>query len=314
MRLLKTLFLRFGKKTGNKSLKKVEKETIYLLTYKSRIMKKTMYNLGISATILVLISSIFKILHLPLASILLVLGIAMLSFGFVPLFFITKYKEQDVPKNKLMHILGFIAAFALPLGVLFKIMHWPGAFVLTISGLIFLFIGFLPLFFLHNYKESKNRLTNFGLLMILLFYASLSFAYMNISVSRNMIDAYIKIGNETTDIRNFIEAKNKTTYYNIESNQQDSENEIKGKAYELKTRSDELVAYIEDLKWKFVKEIDSRPEATTNNFHNMDYEAISTNFMIYSKHGFRLQEKIDEYRKAVIMLHLEQMLKLNWKK
>lgn len=50
-------------------------------------------------------------------------------------------------------ILGFISAFATSSGVLFKLMHWPGASILLIFGVAVFNFGFLPTFFIQRYKS-----------------------------------------------------------------------------------------------------------------------------------------------------------------
>lgn len=51
---------------------------------------------------------------------------------------------------------GAFSAFAFVIGSFFKIMHWPGAAVLLVSGMVIFSLVFLPLVFLLKTKEAGN--------------------------------------------------------------------------------------------------------------------------------------------------------------
>lgn len=61
-------------------------------------------------------------------------------------------KKETIMKRT-MYILGFIAAFLTTTGILFKIMHWPGAHVLLVVGISILNFGFLPMYFYDRFKQ-----------------------------------------------------------------------------------------------------------------------------------------------------------------
>ncbi|HET8839336.1 MAG TPA: hypothetical protein VFM82_10130 [Flavobacteriaceae bacterium] len=79
---------------GVDGIQNLQIETIYLLTIKNQIiMKKTMFILGYIALFLSTMGILFKIQHWPGSSIMLILGIALLNFGFLPMFFYDRYKR-----------------------------------------------------------------------------------------------------------------------------------------------------------------------------------------------------------------------------
>lgn len=49
--------------------------------------------------------------------------------------------------NRAVNVLGFLAAFALSTGIMFKVMHWPFAGIIIFTGFLLLNFGFLPTFF-----------------------------------------------------------------------------------------------------------------------------------------------------------------------
>ena len=61
-----------------------------------------------------------------------------------------KYKRS----KRWLYSLGFLSAFLIITGILFKQMHWPTANFCLVTGVFFLNFGFLPLYFYERYKES----------------------------------------------------------------------------------------------------------------------------------------------------------------
>jgi hypothetical protein len=57
--------------------------------------------------------------------------------------------------KRAVYLIGFIASFTLSTGLIFKMMHWPGANIITILGFL-LNLGFLPLYFYDKYKSVSN--------------------------------------------------------------------------------------------------------------------------------------------------------------
>ena len=79
---------------GETGLKKIQQETILLLILKKEItMKKTMYVLGYVAVFLSTTGLLFKLQHWPGAAVMLILGVALLNFGFLPMYFHDRYKR-----------------------------------------------------------------------------------------------------------------------------------------------------------------------------------------------------------------------------
>lgn len=141
-----------------KELCEIEEETINLLIHKNYYtMKKGMLISGTLSTLFLSIGIAFKFLHMPGAAALILLGVFLLSFLFLPLLFILKVKESKKGKDKIILGLGFLAAISLTLGVLFKIMHWPYANMLGLASLFIMLFIFLPIYFLSGIKNPESK-------------------------------------------------------------------------------------------------------------------------------------------------------------
>jgi hypothetical protein len=56
--------------------------------------------------------------------------------------------------KRTVSVLGFLAFFTLSNGFMFKMMHWPGASIISLIGFLLLSFGFLPAYFYGRYKAA----------------------------------------------------------------------------------------------------------------------------------------------------------------
>ena len=139
-------------------LAEIEKETIQLLTFKNYYaMKNTMIRSGSFATLLLVMGLVFKFMHWPGASMMLVVSILLFSLLFLPLVFILKAKDTAATTVKLSSGIGIAAGMSISLGILFKVMHWPlcqYACGLRLIGYRFFVFTHL---FLYRYSQSRHQ-------------------------------------------------------------------------------------------------------------------------------------------------------------
>lgn len=94
--------------------------------------------IGFLAAMLSIIGMMFKIMHWPLAGILILTGIGLFAVFFMPVYGYKLFSQINGTKSKLIGIAGAILFASIAAGALFKIMHWPGAaLMLTIQFLVF---------------------------------------------------------------------------------------------------------------------------------------------------------------------------------
>ena len=62
--------------------------------------------------------------------------------------------KREKNMKKALYLIGFIATFLSSTGILFKTLHWPGANMMLVVGIVMINIGFLPLYFYDKYKRS----------------------------------------------------------------------------------------------------------------------------------------------------------------
>jgi hypothetical protein len=138
-------------------LDEIQREAVFLLNSKKIIlMKKVMYSIGLISTMALSLGWLFRILHWPGGSELVNYGFLGFALLFLPMLAINQFKigiNKALPE-KLRIILGLLSGFITCMAVFLKIMHYPGADYLLVSGALLFIFGFLPFLFFTMYKKS----------------------------------------------------------------------------------------------------------------------------------------------------------------
>lgn len=155
-------------------LKEIQEETTALLAFKNYyVVKKIMLVSGGVLTALLVLALVLKFLHLPGASIALLLGVTLLNFVFLPLLFALKIKENRNFREKAMTGLITLCGMLFNLGLIFKVQHWPGANMLFVAGFVTLLLVFLPVYYFTGIRQPETSVNTIVSSVILLSIASL---------------------------------------------------------------------------------------------------------------------------------------------
>jgi hypothetical protein len=160
----------------------IEEEAILLLTYKNYYtMKKAMILGGNISLGLIALGTVLKIFHWPGAAISLLLGFIILCFVFFPSALYLNYNSAK--KGLGINLTAFLGGTILMIGVLFKVMHWPGTPLLLILGFGILLGIFIPLLLISKLREgipSKQKaIYTLGALGLIPFGAATLFKIMH---------------------------------------------------------------------------------------------------------------------------------------
>lgn len=150
------------RKIGLGDLKQIQKDTLYLIDFKYRIMKTIVKIMGVLSLIMLAMAALFKIMHWPGAGIIMVLGFAFLCFLFFPSLIFTLYRETKSPLRGLIHFTGFLGGTVFILSILFKIMHWPGANVMIMAGVGIINFLLIPSLAISYAKKGNKKLAILG--------------------------------------------------------------------------------------------------------------------------------------------------------
>ena len=127
-------------------------------------MKKSVYLTGITCTILMLLGCMFKIMHWPYASIMLVVGLGIFALIFLPYYGYMLLYNLSGNHSKIAGVFGSLLFISIALGALFKIQHWPGAAAVLVLEFVFLVFFIFPVLLVSKIKSSasgKEKLLHF---------------------------------------------------------------------------------------------------------------------------------------------------------
>ncbi|MEZ5072478.1 MAG: hypothetical protein R2751_16310 [Bacteroidales bacterium] len=199
------------KDMGADCIRQIQDDTLHLINQKYRIMKKSMYIIGTIAPALVILGSIFKVLHWPGAGIALTIGLVLLALVYIPVFVTLRIRDtrkQGKPVNLAMHYVGMASGMVFILGALFKIMHWPGASVMVVlSG--FVAVGvFIPLLVIQAMRDKENQVQSFTVLVFVMSLIAISFMQISLTISRSVVRAFLIGVEENVSTEQVMAARN----------------------------------------------------------------------------------------------------------
>jgi len=175
-----------------KRLPEIQHQTLLNLDKKYQRMKNFTYLFGLTSAILTIVGSFFKRMHWPGAGILISVGMVLIVFVFLPLFFITNHREQVERKNPVYAIVGYLTIALLLAGATFKIQHWPGAGYMIYASIGFLLIGFVPLYVVNVFQRSGKEKANLPYIVMLLVGIACVMLMGNINMSKDLLDIYLE--------------------------------------------------------------------------------------------------------------------------
>jgi hypothetical protein len=125
---------------------------------------------------------LFKVQHWPGAGLFLTTGIGATVALFLPTLLYVKIKDSQRKDLNPVLVVGIAAGMVHILGLLFKIMHWPGASLMLFMGpMVFVFV-FLPWYYNKVYKEKQFVTFEFIFLLVGVIWFILTSTLFNINI------------------------------------------------------------------------------------------------------------------------------------
>ena len=247
-----------------RKLSEIQEETDNLLTFKNYYaMKKTLNISGIAAAVITLAGAMFKTFHWPGAGIMLVTGGVLFSLIFLPLLIALKFKDEDQKTDKWVFTIGLLIGIGMTLGVIFKLMHWPGADFLMRWSLTAFVFGYVPLYFVTRIRRPEikfNTTVNAVLMMACggMLYALFNLGYSH-HVRESLYAAHLYLDHNTNEIY----TGNNQLFESLEDKEQ---------VNSFHKKSIELYDKIEDIKINLISKVEhvSVEEAKKINIKEME--------------------------------------------
>lgn len=223
------------------ALWEIEEETLLLLTFKNYYtMKKIMNGAGIFSAITLLIGLYFKFSHFPGAAILLILGVSSASLIFLPLLFVLKSKEKKNLKDKLIIGLGGIAAMLLSMSILFKVMYWPFAGLMSYLALGIIGFVFLPAYFFTGIRNPETKVNTVTSSILILLGLSLILILVRTPKSSLLID--VKNTRDFVRSQQILDTERRQLHQQLKADSLQNESEKLG--HTILSNCDQLKAFV----------------------------------------------------------------------
>jgi hypothetical protein len=145
-------------------------------------MKKILYLIGLLSTAFTFLGSIFKIMHWPGASVMIIIGAFSFAFIFIPLLIFIKFKEVIFLFDKFIYSIGVVLGTILMVGFVFKLMHWPWATVLMLSSIVIFNFLYIPVYFLTRFKREDLKFDTVVNSVVMFSFGSILLALFDLTV------------------------------------------------------------------------------------------------------------------------------------
>jgi hypothetical protein len=196
-----------------RELREIQEETTLLLTFKNYYaMKKVMLNGGMFSAVSFIIGAFLKAMHLPGASVFILLGIASFCFLFLPLLSILRVKEQKETKDKVVIGIATVFGILISLATLFKVMHWPYANNMWMVSLGILFFLFLPIYFFTGIRNAETKINTIISSILILTAGGLLFTLTNLRASRWTEESVYNSDDHLRNAAMYASAQNQLVY------------------------------------------------------------------------------------------------------
>ncbi len=278
------------------TLKNVQHQTLLSTNLKFQNMKKLMIVLGTLSAFFLSAGSILKMLHMPSATVLMLLGTVIAIFGFFPLFLYTSYKEQLEKKNVLLSVVVYLTITFLMIGVLFRVNHWPLASLALLIGEFLLILVLLPLYLVNAYKKANETKYNIGyFLIIVLIGVGVILMVTATQISKDIVDKYDYINNNATKVSQIFSQQNDSLLKALQT--KDSYTEIKPDIDEIKALAVSLNKQIEAIKIE-LKEITK--SNSVNKIKNKENHKAFRKAMLKDNNAYKLKKDFAKYKTVVL--------------
>lgn len=145
-------------------------------------MKKLLYLIGLFSTIFTFFGSIFKIMHWPGASVMIIMGAFSFAFIFIPLLIFIKFKEVSFLFDNFIYSIGIALGTILMIGFIFKLMHWPWATILMLSSIVIFNFVYIPLYFISRLKREELKFNTVVNSVVMFSFGSILLALFDLTI------------------------------------------------------------------------------------------------------------------------------------
>ncbi|HRG58408.1 MAG TPA: hypothetical protein PK323_05580 [Bacteroidia bacterium] len=296
---------------GDQGLKEIQEETNRLLIFKHYyFMNSTMKISGYISSMMILIGAFFKFQHWLGANILILSGVFFMTVLFLPLLFILKFKStEENNRSVVLSIIGFVSSVLISSGVLFRVLHWPGARMMTIIGCVLLVFAYLPIYILSVYKNTTNKINATATIILIIAGAGLFIVESGTGLSKTVSDSFWRGVTESNDLMVYNTKVSENTYQ-VMLNKCVNDSIKTENIKKLKEASDHLFQFTSKMKANLISitegiSIEKAEKINLDELRSSGWNNILTERLLsdeYASFDFtakKLKQKIEDYKEFV---------------
>jgi hypothetical protein len=262
-------------------------------------MKKFLVIFGSFILFFFSIATMFRLMHWPGAAPIFVVTLFLFCIGFLPFFFIQRIIENKSGLSVTTNILGLISTFGIFMGVLFKMMHWPGGALLIIASTMLLFLPTLVLYAILRVKEG-HKFMEFGKTMFLMILAGVFILFWGVSISRSILVSYTYIEDTSLASNKSLQSHNN---FMLQQIAQSDSGQFAATAGRIHKHTNDMLSYVEDIKKELIARLGGDEQAINDHWYLVakdNYDAPSHMLAGYGQStGDELLKKLNSYRDLV---------------
>jgi len=197
--------------------------------------------------------TLFKVQHWPGSGLIITLAALFGILFFIPALLVDKLKDTETKSKRPVYIIGAIGVICYLVGMFFKIMHWPLAGILMVTGLIVLCVVAFPWFTWITWKDDTSVSAHFIYIVIGMFVIILPGALVSLNLQHSYEDGF------------FPHLERQQMIYNVKSDQNNQilvsyqDSLIYPQMEKIHSRTAHLLAYISDIQVKMVQDAEGEP-------------------------------------------------------
>jgi hypothetical protein len=210
------------------------------------------------------LATLFKLNHWPFAGPLVLAEYIFAGMVLIPWLLVSRLRTAETGKQKAGLVSGHVSLSLLILGMLFKIMHWPGGFFLLFLGTTLALFVYVPITVYRYGKEEtlsvlRNRL---GVIALIAFLTYITFGT---GASNMILYSFVSLEESIEQSEAGPEKKLESLYFTLnelKKNEPGNSNVelYHARAMKVKELSNDLFDHIEKLKSHLISKVDGTPE------------------------------------------------------
>jgi len=200
-----------------------------------------------------ILGTLFKIQHWPAAGELLSLALICGVFLFMPALLINRFSDQGKKHKRPVYSLGAAGLILYSSGILFKIMHWPLATVLMVSGVIIVCMIVFPWYTWLTWKDESHIKANFIFLIIGILVIIVPGALLNLNLQGSYENGFYSQLEAQQVLCNSISSSNQSLM------NQYRDSLISREMVQLHSETAKLRTQVDKIKENMIKESEGQP-------------------------------------------------------